>query len=409
MDFHQNGAVTTLHNLGLLPLEQLEKELKLFSGYRPMELVLPSLYSEIEGPALPKIVEELSRVNYLSHITIGLDRATRAEFDKAKNFFSKLKIPHTVIWNDGPKVKQLLSELEDSGLNLGEPGKGRNVWTCVGYVLARGKAEVLALHDCDILTYKRELLGRLLFPIANPNFQFEFCKGYYARVGQGKLDGRGSPPLIGPLLAPLESNLGHSDYLNFMKSFRYPLSGEFALRSNLLSDLRIPFDWGLEMGILSEMYRNQAINRVCQAEICDHYDHKHQDLSVSNPKAGLSRMSNDIVNAVLRKLATQGHSFGAETLRSLKAAYYRYALDAVDQYKADAAFNGLKLDLNVEESAVELFAKNIMKAGDSFHQQPMAVPSMPTWSRVLSAHPDFFYRMRLAIEEDNNVQRIRAA
>ena len=120
-------------------------------------------------------------------------------------------------------------------------------------------------------------------------------------------------------------------------------------------------------------------------------------------------MSNDIVNAVLRKLATQGHSFGAETLRSLKAAYYRYALDAVDQYKADAAFNGLKLDLNVEESAVELFAKNIMKAGDSFSQQPMAVPSMPTWSRVLSAHPDFFYRMRLAIEEDNNVQRIRAA
>ncbi|HCD50127.1 MAG TPA: glycosyl transferase, partial [Alphaproteobacteria bacterium] len=103
----------------------MEKELKLFSGYRPMELVLPSLYSEIEGPALPKIVEELSRVNYLSHITIGLDRATRAEFDKAKNFFSKLNIPHTVIWNDGPKVKQLLSELEDSGLNLGEPGKGR--------------------------------------------------------------------------------------------------------------------------------------------------------------------------------------------------------------------------------------------------------------------------------------------
>ena len=89
-------------------------------------------------------------------------------------------------------------------------------------------------------------------------------------VGQGKLNGRVSRLLIGPLLAALEKNLGYSDYLNFMKSFRYPLSGEFALRSNLLSDLRIPFDWGLEMGILSEMYRNQAINRVCQAEICDH-------------------------------------------------------------------------------------------------------------------------------------------
>jgi len=409
MDFHQNGSVTTLHDLGLRTLEELECDLKLFSGYRPMELVLPCLYSELDGDALPNIVSELSKVDYLNHIIIGLDCANGKEFQAAKRFFSSLKTPYTVIWNDGPKLKALRRELEDLGLTMGERGKGRNVWTCIGFALSRGKADILALHDCDILTYTRELLGKLMFPLANPNFQFEFCKGYYARIAHGKMNGRVARLLIGPLLNAFELNLGSSEYLRFMRSFRYPLSGEFALRSSLLRDLRVPFDWGLEMGVLSEMYRNQASNRVCQAEICDHYDHKHQSLSADDPTKGLSRMSNDIVKAVIRKLATQGHSFGSETMRSIKASYYRLALDAVDQYKADGAFNGINLDLNAEENAVELFAENIMRAGESFSYQPMAVPFMPTWARICSACPDFLFRLRTTIEEDNQVQRLKVA
>ena len=84
MDFKQNRSITTLHNLGLRSLEQKEVELRLFSGYRPMELILPCLYSEIDGPALGPIVEHLSSINYISHITIGLDKATKAEFEDAK-------------------------------------------------------------------------------------------------------------------------------------------------------------------------------------------------------------------------------------------------------------------------------------------------------------------------------------
>ena len=51
-DFFQNGIFTTLHDFKTKKLETIEAELKLFSGYRPIELILPSLYSELEGPAL---------------------------------------------------------------------------------------------------------------------------------------------------------------------------------------------------------------------------------------------------------------------------------------------------------------------------------------------------------------------
>ena len=409
MDFQQNRSITTLHDLGLRTLAQKEEDLRIYSGYRPMELVLPCLYSEIAGPALAPIIDHLACVDYLSHITIGLDKATKPEFEVAKKFFKRLKVPHTIIWNDGPSLTALRQALEDNGLEMGEQGKGRNVWTCIGHVIARGKAEVVGFHDCDILTYDRDLLANLFLPLANPNFEFEFCKGYYARVADGKLNGRVVRLLMAPLLASLRASLGASDYLDYMESFRYPLSGEFSLRKSLLRDLRVPFDWGLEVGLLSEVHRNQATNRICQAEICGIYDHKHQSLSIENNDSGLSRMSTDIVKSLIRKLAIQGYSFSNETLRSIKASYYRFALDAIDKYKADAAYNALEIDLNSEEKAVELFAENVMRAGENFAYQPMAIPFMPTWSRVSSACPDFLYRLRVAIEEDNGFQSYRAA
>ena len=76
MDFQQTRSITTLHDLGLRTLEQKEAELRLYSGYRPMELVLPCLFSEIAGPALESIVEHLALADYIGHITIGLDKAT---------------------------------------------------------------------------------------------------------------------------------------------------------------------------------------------------------------------------------------------------------------------------------------------------------------------------------------------
>ena len=64
-DFFQNGRVTTFHNLGNRPLDGLEYELHEFRKEKPMGLVLPSLFSELEGPALDHIVKELTHVEYL--------------------------------------------------------------------------------------------------------------------------------------------------------------------------------------------------------------------------------------------------------------------------------------------------------------------------------------------------------
>ena len=399
-DFYQNGVVTTLHNLASRSTEALEAELLRFSQKRPMALILPSLFSELEGPALSHIVDELVDVPYLSEIVIGLDRADADQYRHAQGFFKRLPQHHRILWNDGPRLKAIDEELQALDLAPKELGKGRNVWYCMGYILASNKAESVALHDCDIVTYKRDLLARLIYPVANPQFNYEFCKGYYARVADGKINGRVSRLLVTPLLRALKRTLGDNEYIEFMDSFRYPLAGEFSFRRDVLNDIRIPSDWGLEIGVLSEMHRNYSHNRLCQADIADAYDHKHQDLSLNNEQGGLSKMSIDITKAVFRKLATQGFSFSNEMFRSIKATYFRIALDFIETYHNDAVMNGLTLDIHSEEKAVEMFASNIMKAGQHFLENPMETPFIPSWNRVTSAVPDILDRILEAVEAD---------
>jgi glucosyl-3-phosphoglycerate synthase len=400
-DFYQNGVITTLHNLSHRSEAQREEQLMRFKESRPMSLVLPSLYSELQTDALANIVQELTTVPYLNQIVVGLDRASQSEYEHALQYFSKLPQHHRVLWNEGPRLQAIDKMLAKNGLAPTELGKGRNVWYCLGYVLASGRAESVALHDCDIKTYTKDMLARLIYPVANPNFNYEFCKGFYSRVADGKMNGRVTRLLVTPLLRALKKVCGNSDFLEFLDSFRYPLAGEFSFRLDVISDIRIPSDWGLEVGVLSEMKRNYSTNRICQVDIADNYDHKHQILSPEDASKGLSKMSVDISKAIFRKLATNGEIFSNEKFRTIKATYYRIALDFVETYANDASINGLSFDRHAEEQTVELFAQNVMSAGSHFLDNPMDTPFIPSWNRVISAIPDIGEQLVDAVEADH--------
>lgn len=400
-DFYQNGMITTLHNLHNRPYEELEKKLIHFSKRRPMSLVLPSLYSELDGPALSNIIDELVKVPYLEEIIIGLDKANEDEFKRAKDYFGRLPQHHRILWNDGPRLRALDKLLIDKGIAPRQMGKGRNAWYCFGYFNASGRSEAVALHDCDIVTYSRHMLGRLFYPVVDPTFNYKFCKGYYYRADDQKLNGRVARLLITPLIRTLKKFFGNDTFLDYLDSFRYSLAGEFSMRADVTKTIRIPSDWSLEIGILSEIMRTNAIGRICQVDIADRYDHKHQQLSDQDPSDGLSKMSIEISRAIFAKLATNGSVFSKGLVRSIKATYNRTALDFLDQYYADAVLNGLTVDRHQEEQAIDLFSANVYHAGLMFLDNPMQIPTIPSWKRVISAIPDFYEMLRDAVELDN--------
>jgi glucosyl-3-phosphoglycerate synthase len=400
-DFFQTGAIATLHRLGKSDLRRLESELKDYTEETPIALVLPCHINELGTAALRNIVKELKGVEYLKQIVIGIDHATsRRDWKKAKKFFSQLPQKPQLLWNNGPRIQKLYKKLEQLDLNAGQPGKGRNVWTCFGYVLASEQAQVVALHDCDILTYNREILARLCYPVVHPSLGFDFCKGYYARF-TNKLNGRAMRLLVTPLLRSLQSIVGPHPFLVNLDTFRYPLAGEFALDIDLVRRTRIPSDWGIEIALLAEVFRNSAPKAICQSELCDNYDHKHQELSAVDPGKGLNKMAVDISKSIFRTMAAEGIKMDQGLFDTLLSAYVRHAEDTLRHYIADAAINGLTFDRHEEEVAVNTFAKSIRAAAWAFRHDPMSTPVIPNWNRVQSASPEFLQELHDAVRLDN--------
>jgi glucosyl-3-phosphoglycerate synthase len=399
-DFYQTGVISTLHRFPGTKLEKMESDLKRFQRQQPVTLLLPSLWFEFEGPAMPRIVEQLRQVKYLRQIVVVLDRADADQFRRARDLFSGMPTPTRFIWNDGPRISELYDLLARNNISAGPRGKGRSVWMGMGYILSDEKAYAIALHDCDIVTYSRELLARLCYPVANTSMSYEFAKGYYARVSD-RFNGRVSRLFMTPLVRTLERMAGYVPFLVFLDSFRYPLAGEFAMTTDLARIVRIPSDWGLEVGMLSEVFRNCAPRRICEVDLCETYDHKHQDLSKEDPDKGLNRMAIDIAKHLFRTLAAEGVAISDGFFKSVKAAYLREAQEAIRKYNDDAAINGIPFDRHTEGTAVDTFANSIDLAARVVLEDPLGTPLISNWNRVTSAIPDFLDKLKAAVEEDN--------
>jgi glucosyl-3-phosphoglycerate synthase len=266
--------------------------------------------------------------------------------------------------------------------------------------MARGGIDVIITHDCDILNYRKEFLARLAYPVASSSQAYEFCKAYYARVGR-QLHGRVTRLFVTPLIRSLIRIVGHHPHLTYLDNFRYALSGEFAMTVELANAIRIPGDWGLEIGILAEVHRNTTTNRICQVDLTDNYEHKHQDLSGKDANRGLLPMAFDIAKSLFRTLAAEGVVLNRASFTALRSAYIRTAQDTLQRYHNDAVMNNLEFDQHGESVAIETFVDAIDQAAGVFLQQKFATPLIPRWSRVESAIPGFADGLLEAVEKDN--------
>jgi glucosyl-3-phosphoglycerate synthase len=400
-DFHQSGPIATLHRLGRSDTARLERELVGFSAGRPITLVLPCHIGEVGTAGLDSIISELSRVPYLKRVIVGIDGAARRrDWEAARAVFSRLPQRAILVWNDGPRMKDLFRTLVESGFDPGPPGKGRNVRICLGCAVADGEPGVVAIHDCDILAYSRELLARLCYPVAHPEWGFGFCKGYYARVSD-RLDGRVTRLLLAPLLRALRGRIGRYPGLDYLEHFRYPLAGECALDSDLARRVEIPGDWSLEVGMLAGVARHLPNSAICQSELCENYDHKHRELTPGDIATGLGKMAGDIVRSIFRELGRQGVRAEEGLFDRLPADYARHADECLRIFAADAAINGLDYPRADEKLAVETFVRCIRAAVDAHGISPRDGPVPASWNLVERALPGFLPDLAEAVRRDN--------
>jgi glucosyl-3-phosphoglycerate synthase len=386
-DFHQIGPVTALPRLLSRPMEDLEAEIRVLTPKFPVSLVIPMIPSELDRPALAGILAELTKVDYLHSLVVSLNRATLRDYERTRRFFASFPGSLVIVWSEAPAITQFLRGLEKAGLFVGKPGKGRACWLAMGYLLAEEKCDYLAFIDADIVNFSREMLARLILPALDPIVDFDFVKAYYSRFSD-RLHGRVTRLYLSPLLAAFTRLIGQDPYIRYLSAFRYALAGEFAVQRDLASRMRLPSDWGLEIVTLFEALRHRAPVRVCQVEIADRYEHKHQALSPTDPTRGLNRMARDVGTHLLRTLAAAGVVLSPGVLESLLAAYQREAEDAVADSYAVAALNGLIYDRHQEELNVHTFIGALRAAIEEFHRDPLGPPLVPNWARVWAGVPE---------------------
>lgn len=417
-DFHQEGIITTLHSLYEAfdqdeYLEGLEKKLVDYASHLNICLLLPCLYSELQTPqVLDPIVYDISQVEYLHSIVVALGGADYAQFQEARRYFSKLQTDKRdlkIVWVDGPGVQEILNRIREKDIATGVAGKGQSAWVALGYILGHEQADVIALHDCDIVTYNRLLLGRLIEPVANPNNDFEFCKGYYARISPSEraMKGRVTRLFVVPFVDAMMKIMrerGFNELENFFqyhRSFNYPLAGEFSFTSYLARGLNIAYDWGLEVSTLSEVYNKVITKKIAQVDLARNYEHKHQEMSRADAQRGLHRMVVDIAKFYLNYMRSHGFVLDDATIDMILHTYYQNALAFIKSYSDDAEVNNLIYDRYSEEQAAHFFRGFLWTAWEQ-SKGPQLSTQIPSWNRVLYTLPDIYDHVKYVVEKDNS-------
>ena len=354
-DFSQRGPITTLHDLGTTDSARLEDLLRESVRDYPIGLVLPITASDMRAKPFGEIVERLGRADYVDTACVVLNRADSIDdYQEALKRLEPLGPKAKLLWTDGPRGKQALADLDDAGFAVNVPGKGRAVWFAFGFLLADPRLKAYVLQDGDIENYDNDMLVRLALPMAHPGMDFHFCKAYYARCTT-KMHGRVVRLLVVPLLRALISVMGNDPYLVFLRSFRYPLAGEFAVTSHLARSNRIPCDWGpggrhagggvpehraeaRRAGRHRPAVRPQAPAAVVSATRVEGPDE-------DGPRHPGERHPHALPAAAW--CSARG------TSSRFRSAYLRLAQDAIRQYHADSLMNGLDYDRHSEEQAIE--------------------------------------------------------
>ncbi len=417
-EFHQYSTIATLHNLYEIfdveeYLHSLERKLEGYSDAMRICLVLPSLYSELDTPGvLQNIVNEINRVNYLHEVVIAYNGSDNEKhFRRACDFFGQLRKPDRdvkMVWVDGPRVQKVMRKIESHQIDTGVPGKGQSVWITLGYIYARRQSDVIALHDCDIVTYDRLLLGRLIEPTANPNNDFEFCKGYYARISleDQEMKGRATRIFVAPFvqtLADLMRKRGETQlegFFRYHRCFRYPLAGEVSFATRLGRSLNVANDWALEVSTLSDIYQRTSLRKVAQVDLARNYDHKHKSVSENDASGGLHKMVVDIAKFFLNHMRSNGCVLNDDFIRMLQNTYRHNAWFFIKKYADDASINNLVFERHKEELTANHFVNFIGEAWDQIQAGQVSEP-IPSWNRVAYSFPGIYADLIEAVEADN--------
>jgi glycosyltransferase involved in cell wall biosynthesis len=166
-------------------------------------------------------------------------------------------------------------------------GKGEALWKSL-YVT---QGDIIVWVDTDIVNISPLFVYGIIGPLLlDKNIQF--VKGFYRRpIRVGNKMQAGGGGRVTELTARPLLNLFYPELSGIIQ----PLSGEYAGRRKSLEKLVFFSGYGVETGLLIEMFEQEGLKAIAQVDLLERIHH-NQELEA------LSKMSFVIIQTVLRKL-----------------------------------------------------------------------------------------------------------
>ena len=318
-DFFQSKSIITLQSL----CDNSHLEAEVLASKKKIVVVIPCSVGHYNLGTIHTLLNQLKNISFLYEVCVILNGKTSELVNVNIHTLCAIE-PRTTL------INALSSTLVGKGFAL-------KVGFDYVYKHYQNNAAIMTL-DADLQSCTVDYLLKLVYPIAV--LDGDFNKGYYARFSCNKLDGRLTRLLVFPLLYALQLQHATNDLLQWLLSFRYPLSGDVCFNSQLVPNLQLEENWAYDLSLLLSVYNGLDIY---QTELSDNYEHLHQSVVIDG-EGGLMAVASSLISYLI--------SLYPCNKARLIADYNSLAQQYCDKYRKLSLFNGLSYSQDNENDLV---------------------------------------------------------
>ena len=245
--------------------------------------------------------ELMERYPLIDEIAVIDSGSTDNTLEVAKNFGA-----------DTYLASEILPDLEE------KKGKGENLWKAI-YQL---KGDIIVYVDADISNIHPRFVYGLVAPLIYRD-EVKYVKGFYDRplAFSGGVRASGGGRVTEILVRPL-----FSLFFPDLTAMIQPLSGEYAVRREVLEQIAFPIGYGVETSHLIDVYHKYGLEAFAQTDL---------DKRVHENKAtiDLGKMSFGILQTFIKRAKALGVFDSAEhttILRQFQATQEKYEQNLIE-------------------------------------------------------------------------------
>ncbi len=169
--------------------------------------------------------------------------------------------------------------------------------------------------------------------------------------------------------------------LTGLEKFKYPLSGEFAVTRRFIETLGFPVNYGIESGMLIEIWRKKALNKVTEADLQLYQHFPRNDNLVTDMATQIVRLFLHELRGLIKLDEKVVNEYLKEAYREIEQTQSLY--EEVEVIISQDVRRTFYKDIEGDRRRVKKYAKVLRNALKSKGYMKEKIQKMPPWGKLV--------------------------